>query len=43
MGDGARAALDGNSVRLYANVSGDADLAVEHLLAGTLRQGSRVG
>lgn len=43
IGEGARAALEGNRIRLYAGISGEADQSVERLLAGTLSQGSRVG
>lgn len=36
IGGGARMALDAAGIRLYGGVSGDADSAVEALLAGTL-------
>lgn len=36
IGGGARAALDAAGIKLYGGVSGDADQAVEALLAGSL-------
>ena len=38
IGGGARKALQEAGIRLYAGVSGDADRAVDSLLAGTLVQ-----
>lgn len=38
IGEGARQALKGAGIRLYGGISGDADTAVEELLAGTLPQ-----
>jgi len=40
MGMGARIALDNADIEVYAGVSGDADAAVEALLAGTLDAGN---
>lgn len=43
IGEGARAALEGNRIRLYADIVGCTDEVVDRLLSGTLQHGSRVG